>query len=925
MPSEIFGRSRELESIGYFLAATERDPRALVIEGEVGVGKSTLWLTGVDQAHVLGYQVLQARPAENEQRLSYSVLADLFSRVFDELRGSLPAPQDAALAAALLRDGATARANARTVGAAVVNLLGELTGHGRVLVAVDDIQWVDPASARALHFAMRRLPSHVAVLAAQRDTGAEHALGLDRALPESDVLRLVLGPISLAAVHHVILARLGVSLPRIWLTRLTDMSAGNPFFALEIARLLVGDLDDREVGDPLPVPGSLLSFVRERMGALSAPTYETVLTAAAMFRPTVAALTTAVPPELDVEAALTEAEQAGAIVIEHGKVLFAHPSFASVIYGSASEPRRRKVHARLAPLAADVEERARHLARGATEPDEATADAIEHGAKQAELRGSPDGAAELFEEAYRLTPADQQTVAARRLLGQATAMNALGDFEGARTSADRALGIAGPSGTRAKVLQLLGDLAWYRGAADEASRLLERALAEAHGDPDLTATLSAQRVRVEFAHDFERALMLAEAALPQLETCGEQGTLAHVLIDRFCAAALLGRPTDREALDRAISMEEAALRTGGQAPHPMPLILFHVMDEIDAARSRYEIEDAWYRDRGDDVWQADRRSHAAVAEFRAGQWDIAEAYAEEACAALEHVDVHGPLALVFEKRSLVDAGRGRFDRARATLAPLLERAERGGQSYWAALFLSSLAVVELTAGEYRAADDALTRMRRLSDSLGIADLLADRSEPLHIDALLAIGEFERARDTLARLEQRGRIRMRPWIAVTLPAARALVRAEAGHLADALHEFDDVDHAAPVPFELAWTTLIKGRLLRRARQKRAAADTLQEAVTRFAQLGATPWIARAKSELDRVGLRPPAPSELSESERRVAELVAQGFTNREVAARLFMSPKTVEANMRRIYDKLGVRSRAELGALLAPRQEATQQT
>jgi DNA-binding CsgD family transcriptional regulator len=924
MPSEIFGRSRELESIGDFLRVAERGPRAFVIEGDVGVGKSTLWMTGVEQANVVGYRVLQARPAENEQRLSYSVLADLFGCAFDELRDSLPAPQDAALAAAFLRDGAAARADSRTVGAAVVNLLTELSARARVLVAVDDVQWIDPASARALQFAVRRLPSNVAVLAAQRDIGGERVFGLDRGLPEGQVLTLALGPISLAAVHHLILARLGVAVPRMWLTRLTDMSAGNPFFALEIARLLVGELEGREVGDPLPVPGSLLSFVRDRMGALSVPTYETLLTAAAMVRPTVAALTEAIPFGVDVEAALTEAEEVGAVTVEHGTVRFAHPSFASVIYGSASEPRRRKVHARLAPLAADAEERARHLARSATEPDDATADAIERGATQAELRGSPDAAAELFEEAYRQTPADQHAVAARRLLGQATARNALGDFDGARTSAERALGIAGSPGTRARALQLLGNLAWYRGAADEASRLLERALAEARDDRDLTATLSAQRVRVEFTHDFERALTLAEAALPLLQTRAS-GTLAHVLIDRFCAAALLGRPTDRESLDRAITMEEAALRAGEQAPHPMPLILFHVLDETDAARSRYEIEDAWYRDRGDDVWQADRRSHAAMAELRAGRWDIAEAYAEEACAALEHVDVHGPLALVFEKRSLVDAGYGRFDRARATLAPLLERAERGGQSYWAALFLSTLAVVELTAGEYRAADDALTRMRRLTDSLGIADLLADRSEPLHVDALLAIGEPERARDTLARLEQRGRIRMRPWIAVTLPAARALVRAEAGHLTDALREFDAVDQAAPVPFELAWTTLIKGRLLRRARQKRAAADTLREAVAHFAQLGAAPWIARATSELDRVGLRPPAPSELSESERRVAELVAQGLTNREAAARLFMSPKTVEANLRRIYDKLGVRSRAELGALLARRRESAQQT
>src|SRR5262249_16992553 len=148
---------------------------------------------------------------------------------------------------------------------------------------------------------------------------------------------------------------------------------------------------------------------------------------------------------------------------------------------------------------------------------------------------------------------------------------------------------------------------------------------------------------------------------------------------------------------------------------------------------------------------------------------------------------------------------------------------------------------------------------------------------------------------------------RLWISVTLPRAKALVRASEGDVAGALHALDelDVELASRLPFELGWTLLAKGRLLRRTRQKRAAADALEQALDLFERLGAPAWIEQARGELQRVGLRPPAPDELTESERRVAELVAKGLTNRDAAAQLFMSPKTVEATLGRIYRKLEI--------------------
>jgi DNA-binding CsgD family transcriptional regulator len=203
-------------------------------------------------------------------------------------------------------------------------------------------------------------------------------------------------------------------------------------------------------------------------------------------------------------------------------------------------------------------------------------------------------------------------------------------------------------------------------------------------------------------------------------------------------------------------------------------------------------------------------------------------------------------------------------------------------------------------------------------AVGAKDVMFDRSEPFHIESLLALGEIDRAGETLARLEWRGQTFPRPWITTSLPRARALVLAARGDLDAALVGVDQLDLATAerLPFELGWTLLIKGQLQRRAKQKLAAAASLREGIEIFDRLRAPVWLDRARNELARVGLRHRPSHELTASERQVAELAAAGLTNRQVAEAAFISPKTVEANLARAYRKLGIRSRAELGARLA---------
>ena len=389
-----------------------------MIEGEPGIGKTTLWLEALRAIETRGYQTLAARPAESEARLSYVSLADLIAGVFDEARPRLPSPQAQALAAVLLRKEPSERADPRTTAAGLVSIVTALAAKAPLVIAVDDVQWLDSASARALEFAARRLPAQAGLLLTRRSDGPEETpLHLDRALPEERLLRIVPTPLSLGALHHLIESRLGTAPPRPKLIRILEASRGNPFFALEIARALpVGE--DHYGLDPLPVPSSLQELVASRLPELPPSARELVLVASALSRPTLAKVEAAVGSSMDVPAALLAAEEAGVLHTERETIRFTHPLLASAVYAAASGSRRRVLHRRLAAVAGNAEERARHLAAAATDSDEATASAIEEGAKAAAMRGAHDAAAELLHESRRLTPPHHAEEFVRRTLAK---------------------------------------------------------------------------------------------------------------------------------------------------------------------------------------------------------------------------------------------------------------------------------------------------------------------------------------------------------------------------------------------------------------------------------------------------------------------------------------------------------------------------
>jgi DNA-binding CsgD family transcriptional regulator len=910
--SPILGREVELGVVERFLERVPLGPVGLVVEGEAGIGKTTLWLEVVRAAKARSFRVLSARPAESELKLSYAVLADLVGAAFVEAGAVLPEPQERALAVALLRAEAEEPADPRTIATALVGVLTALAAERPLVVAVDDAQWLDPASAGALGFAVRRLPPRSGLVLTRRaEVGADLPLALGRALPEDRVERVVPRPLSLAALYHLIWDRLGVEFPRRVLVRLVAASGGNPFFALEIARALAGAGEDRGVDEPLPVPQSVQELVAARVGTLSDPAREAVLAAAALSRPTVAAVAAAVAVEGAGEAGLLEAEAADVLVVDGDRVRFTHPLLASAVYGSAAPSQRRQLHRRLASIVVDREERARHLGQSATAPDEPTAAELEEAAREAALRGAQHAAAELFEASARVTPAGQPQELARRIVGQAAALLAAGDVADARVLAERVVQTAPVPALRAEGHLLLAEITFIDGTVSAAVGHLERALAEAHDDRELETRVFMQLIGFSAP---KRAVAYADVAMRRANEGRAPGLVAYVLFARFFAEALLGRRPPSELFERALELEARA--TPSEPKSSLALIWFHCTDDFEAARRRHAIEDEWYRQRGDDGWRAERRAHLGVAELRAGNWELAERHVEQSCATIEQLEMSGAWAMPFRMRSLVDAHMGRTERARATLGPLIEQSDRKQGFFWSALLYSTLGFVEFAAGDHEATDRALTSMRKRLEAFGAQELPPDRSEPFHIESLLALGRLDRARDVLRRLEQRGRMVPRLWITTTLPRARALVLATEGDLAAALAALEqlDVQVASKLPFAFARTLLVQGRLHHRAKQKRRAADALHQALEIFERLGAPTWADQTRSELERVGLRR-SPQELTVSELRVAELAAVGRTNREIAAAAFMSQKTVEATLSRIYRKLGIRSRAQLGLRL----------
>ncbi len=767
---DVVGRDEELTVLRALVEPvpdrTSVGPRATVIEGAPGMGKTTLLRWTVEAARRASYIVLEASPNAAEAESSFVALNDLLG---DHVRRFLPVlapPRRHALAVALLlEDPIPRQPDPRVVGRAVLDVLRLLAAERPLLLALDDVQWLDADSCTALGVALRRLTdepislvlaSRVEVVADGRIPTGRLGSPLEEALPRDRVRRLRLGPLSLGALHYLLLDRLGSTVSRPVLRRLHELSGGNPFYAIELAMAYERGLVRLEIGEPLPA--SLDAIVASRLTVLPWETQRWLAAAASLSRPTVELLDLAAGRSGAVEAALEPAVAEG-IVDLGDEIRFSHPLFAAAAYALLPKLERRRLHRRLAAVVDDPTERSRHLAAGSTAPDSSVAEALEAAARAAFGRGATGSAAELVAQAGRFTPASDPSARRRRLLLEAEYRFESGDV----TAAERLLSElvasepAGPERAR-----LLSRLARYRHFADDVGEgvaLLEMALAEAGDDPAL-------RVEIEeglawglflLRRDIPAAAEHARSAVHFAERLADPAALAEALAAAGLTAAGSGRP-DQAALERAVALEPAT-RHLRVLRHPSFAYAYWLTctDQLDRARDvlgelrRRAIE------AGDDSALPPIGSHLAMVECLAGRWSVAIMHADEAHVLAIQERQRPSQAASLGRRALAEARSGIVELARADALRSLEIAAggpfdparpepllaRGGE-----IALWALGFIELSLGRYAEADRYLRPLSRALLGAGIREPGELRCLPDAIEALLGLAEVEAAEGLL---------------------------------------------------------------------------------------------------------------------------------------------------------------------------------
>ena len=907
MTETIVGRDVELEAVVRFLASAKAPASILVIESEPGMGKTTLWreaLLRSERARI----VLSCQPARSEASLSYSALGDLLSAVDQSAFGALPSPQREALEVALLRAEPTRRApTRRAVGTALVSLVQTLAVRRPVLMAIDDVQWLDPATASVVEFALRRLrdaPLHV--LVTRRTDGDDTVLLA--AFDSPSVARLSLRPLSAAALHGIITSRVGLPLRRRLVVRIAQLSGGNPLYALEIANMLARD--GIPAGRELPVPDDVRALVAKRIRALPAATREALLRSAIAAHPSV---------DLVDAAALGPAEEIDLVrVADDGRIHFTHPLYASAVHASTPLVRRRQAHGDLAGSVSSPEERARHLALATGEPDEQVAETVVVAARLARGRGAPDTAAELSELAVRLSAPESPSLGQRKL-ELAQHLHLAGDLDrAARLLEEHAASL--PAGDlKARVLLHLSGLVYQRAGESPAAAVAREAL-DAADAPVLQAQCHAVLAGWAGTHELAGALTAAQTALELLEEQGESADPAvesFALANKIRADLFLGNGFDKSAANRALELEQAAQDPPASVDDRMVYRLgqwLRYVDELEPARAHLGQAYRTAIDEGDEPSRLNILLNQLLVELWAGEVGVAE----EVMTTLRETAVQlGVPAAAKVWQTYLDAHLGKLERVRERAAG----AERE-EPIVDMLYLRSLGIVELAAGEREAADRDLERAGRRLEEIGFLEPSVWRVEADRIEAAVGVDDIARADRLTARFERQAERSQIPWGLAAAARCRGILAAARGDgegasatLARALTAHE----RCPVPFERARTLLVLGQVHRRVKRKRLAKEALTAALRIFENVRSELWAERTRAELQRVATRQ-APATLTPTERQIAQLAADGLTNKGIAARMFVSAKTVEANLSRVYRKLGISARTQLGRALAEAQE-----
>lgn len=902
-------RPAEEQALGEFLAVAAREPSALLVEGEAGIGKTTLWLAGLHRARDRGFRVLSARASQAESVSAYASLADLLTGVDPDSWADLPDPQRIAVDRMMLRtEVADAVTDQRAVAAAFLSVVEQLTDDGPVLLAIDDLQWLDPSSAHVIGFTARRLSGPVGFLATVRTEAGSADTTSWLQLPRPDAIqRIAMRPLSSGALSTVLSAHVDRPIPRAAMARIHQVSAGNPFYAIELARALVESVDE-------VLPGTLAELVRARISSLDPAVQDVLLATACLASPTVELVgaATAVDHRRLVEL-LEAAEQQGIVSIEGNRVRFTHPLLAGGVYTDASPAQRRLMHRRLAGVVDGLELRARHLALASTTDDPETLDVLDRAAAAAHARGAPAAAAELLELAIALGGD-----AAERRIRLAGHYFDDGDPGRARALLERAIAGLHPGQLRAEAVQSLAIVRFNDDGYAEVSQLLQRALAE--DEPDQALRI---RMLTTLAHALYNtgepgeAWRCAEEAVMHAERLGAPGLLSQALGVRSMLRFLRGDGVDEPSLQRSLELEDHESFTPTVLkPSVIHALIMGWTGALDTSYQRLQEIERRCVEKGEEGDLIFIDFQVVVNRIWRGDFAEAAKVTDTTTELAGQLGGDFPYMLGLVLRAWLAVFAGREDDARPLVADAIDASKRSGTGWHDDWSLTALGFLETSLGNYAAALNALEPLlSRFGPSPNPTELFAVSFLPDAVEALTGLDRADEAESLVDALERNGSRLGRAWMLAIGARCRAMVLAAAGDVDGAVGSARRalIEHdRLPMPFERARTQLLLGQLLRRHGSE--ATSVLRDALTTFEQLGTTLWASRVRAELAgatprvRVG----TPDALTPAEKRVAELAAVGMTNRDVAAKLFISAKTVEATLARVYRKLNIRSRAELG-------------
>jgi DNA-binding CsgD family transcriptional regulator len=915
MTAGVVSRSREVGAVNDFLTSAQIHPSGLVVEGEPGIGKTSLWVAATERARDRGFRVLSAAVPHAESKLAYTALADLLRDVESSVLDELPEVQRVAVDRVLLRadadDGPATEQNVVT--AAFLSVLERLEANGPVVVAIDDVQWLGPSTEVVVASAARRMKGRVGVLVTERSgpEGGNAASWLQLGRPDR-VNRIRVGPMSLGALHAVVSARLGRALPRPTMTRICEVSGGNPFYALELARAV----SDGPAGDAAALPSTLSAVVRSRVGSLDDEARHVLLAAASAAAPTVEmvaqACGTAIKPVVEV---LERVEAKGIIGIDGNQVRFSHPLLARGVYAEAGPARRRAMHRTLAEIVEQPELRARHLALAATSGDPAVVEALDAAADVARARGAPADAAELMDFAMRLggdTPLRRIKAADHHLQA--------GVAEQARAVLEPAIKQLPRGVWRAKALKVLAETRMYNNSFVQAAELLKEALEDAKSEPAvLVSTLLLLSFAQLNAGEYDESLHHVSQALTLAQQLRVPPLTSQALAMSLTVGFMCGQGVDEPGLRRALELEDpnADAPIAFRASVVNALILAWT-GRLEEAHTQMQAVRRDCIERGANTHMIFVALHGTLIDIWRGDFGEAALTAEDAMERAEQLAGDHPLVIAKAVRALVAAYTGREHDARADARAAIEGADRCGSPRLADRAIMSLGFLEVSLGEFAEALRTLQPLVSRFNDLPGTEIVNAAFAPDAVEAMVALGRLADAEPLIEALERNGSRLDRSWMLAIGARGRSMWLAAQGDIAAATRKAGEAmtEHdRLPMPFERARTQLLLGQLERRQRRKDVAAANLSEALRAFEAIGAQLWAARARAELARTKVGWTRDAGLTPSERRVAELAASGLTNRDIAAALFISLKTVEANLARIYRKLGIRSRAELGRRL----------